>query len=70
MLRWTEEMSLPTGREDQRVRSCSRARKRDETGKPLGRRGGSGDVANIIDVLPNKDHTGGGGVTVNGGSVG
>jgi hypothetical protein len=29
-------MSLPTGRDAQRVRSCGRARKRDETGRLLG----------------------------------
>jgi hypothetical protein len=51
------------------MRSCGRARKRDETRRPRGMRGSSGDVASIIDVPSSKDYIGGGGVTVNGGSI-
>jgi hypothetical protein len=50
-------MSLPTGRGDQQVRSCGRARKWEGAGRPLGMRGG-GDVASIIGALLSEDSTG------------
>jgi hypothetical protein len=54
------EMSLPTGREAQRVRSWGLARKRDDAGRPLGMRGDGEEVARIIDGLLGKHRTGGG----------
>jgi hypothetical protein len=59
-------MSLPRGRRDARVRSCGRARKRDDARRPLGKRGGSEDVASIISGLLSQDRTEGSGVMVNG----
>jgi hypothetical protein len=47
-------MSLPAGRGTQRVRSCGRARKRDETGRPVGKHGG-GNTASGIGALLSKD---------------
>ena len=59
-------MALPTGRGDQRMSSCGRAKKWDETGKLLVMRGDDGDAASVIGVLLSKHSTGCGGVIVNG----
>jgi hypothetical protein len=59
-------MSSPTGRGDQRVRSWGRARKREEAGRLLGKRGSGGKVVSIIGVLLSKDSTGCGNMMVNG----
>jgi hypothetical protein len=48
------------------MRSCGRARKREDTGRLLGKRGGGGKVVSIIGVLLSKDSTGCGNVMVNG----
>ena len=59
-------MALPTGRGAQRMSSCGRAQKWDETGKLRVRRGSDGDAASVIGVLLSKPSTGCGGVIVNG----
>jgi hypothetical protein len=59
-------MSLPTGRGDQRVRSCGRAKKRDDAGRPRTMGRGRGKVADLIKVPLSKDGTGCDSVMVNG----
>jgi hypothetical protein len=48
------EMSLPTGRGDQWVRSWGLVRKRDDTGRLCGRYGGGGNAASFIGALLSK----------------
>jgi hypothetical protein len=59
-------MSLPTRRGDQRVKSWGRARKWNDTGRPPGRRGGTGNAESIIRVLLGNNSRGYIDVIVNG----
>jgi hypothetical protein len=52
------KMSLPTGRGDQRVRSCGRVSKLDDAGKLLGMQRSGRDIVSTIGVLLREARTG------------